>query len=232
MAAAEDMATCNTTVLKNTADEATTNGRISVHFGSCNTGVTVNIASSTFLVSSPPSSFPPCVLLRALFEPISPSALGNFPPNTPKNTNAAIHSAVVVAIPAPIGPIPNCATNTTSNTKFTAFDPNNTNVGVLASKYPLKIPLDALHANTAGAASALTVKNSSAYRSASGPVAPVPMTCSKGALYSKSAAARTLPRTKARPSAWPPTKAAPASSPRPLRLATRGAVAVARKLKT
>ena len=87
------------------------------------------------------------------------SALGNLPLNTPKKHKAAIHSATVVAIPAPRGPIPKWATSITSNSKFTALLPKSIKVGVLVSKYPLITPFDAEQSKTAGAANARTVKN-------------------------------------------------------------------------
>mmetsp|Transcript_10481 Transcript_10481/g.15746 ORF Transcript_10481/g.15746 Transcript_10481/m.15746 type:complete len:95 (-) Transcript_10481:281-565(-) len=84
IAAAELMATCKTIERRKTADDATTKGRISIHFGNSKTG--------TILPDS----------LGFVFDPIFfPSALGNLPARTPKKHNAAIHSATVVAIPAP-----------------------------------------------------------------------------------------------------------------------------------
>ena len=107
---------------------------------------------------------------------------------------------------------------------------SNINVGVLVSRYPRSIPLDAEQSNTAGAANARTIKNWSAYVYAIGPVIDVPMTCNNGDRYTSSIIISIVPNTIDNDNACPPTWHAPLSSPVARLPATKGEVDVAKKL--
>mmetsp|Transcript_25416 Transcript_25416/g.39111 ORF Transcript_25416/g.39111 Transcript_25416/m.39111 type:complete len:212 (-) Transcript_25416:15-650(-) len=133
---------------------------------------------------------------------------------------------------APNGPIPMPATRTISRAILTEFATTSTTMGVLVSKYPRKTPVDADMQNIAGAANARVTKKSVAYPFAIGPVMPVPISARRGCCNTKSPMATTAPKANAKVNACPPSSKASLSLPDARRDATKGVVAVHRKLNT
>ena len=84
---------------------------------------------------------------------------------------------------------------------------------------------------TAGAAKARIPKKERAYSLAVAPVMPVPINSSKGCSKARITIVMRLPRNRANERACPPTAMAPASFPAARCDATKGVVAVQKKLK-
>ena len=88
--------------------------------------------------------------------------LGMSPFSTAKSVKAEIHSVVVVAMAAPVGPNLRPTIKVVSKTQFKVLAVNKTPTGVLVSINPLKTPVLADIVKTAGAASARIHKKLSA----------------------------------------------------------------------
>mmetsp|Transcript_3768 Transcript_3768/g.10724 ORF Transcript_3768/g.10724 Transcript_3768/m.10724 type:complete len:262 (-) Transcript_3768:259-1044(-) len=243
MAAAPAIDSCNIKVRTKTDDEATTSGCISSQLGIFSAGVTAIFDSRSDKSESPDSSRISicCVVLdtsQFVVEcrpgwllPSFPSTEGIMPAKINNSDTAHIHSVVVVAMAAPLGPIRSHQIKTTSREILTRFEPSNITKVVLVSKYPLKIPVEAELTNTAGAAIARTPRKDNAYERAAIPVFPIPIAFNKGSEKPTKTPERVIPRSIARLSACPPISIAPRSSPAARRCETSGVVTVHRKLK-
>ena len=110
-AAAVDKESCSTRVRKKTDEEATSNGFISEKLGMDKAGTTESHSSVVFA-----------------------AAVGRRPASTERNKPALIHSAVVVAMAAPIGPNPDQTISSKSSTRLITLAKINTNMGVFVSR--------------------------------------------------------------------------------------------------
>jgi hypothetical protein len=124
-AAAVESDSCKTRERRNTDDDATINGFTSSHGGIDKDGTTY--------MGWPFSLVP--------LEANWPSAEESFPAKTAKKRRALIHSAVVVAIAAPCGPMWKFAMRTTSSAKLTRLAKTRIKIGLLVSRYPQRMPV-------------------------------------------------------------------------------------------
>mmetsp|Transcript_22429 Transcript_22429/g.45768 ORF Transcript_22429/g.45768 Transcript_22429/m.45768 type:complete len:156 (+) Transcript_22429:633-1100(+) len=140
MAAAPAMESCSMKDRTKTEDEATISGCVASQLGILQIGVTTVFCCSGDGLEAPEASVASIGLVlldvSSLFWllPSIPSTDGIFPAKINNNDRAQIHSAVVVAIAAPVGPMRSHQIKTTSNDTLTRFEKTKTAKVVLVSR--------------------------------------------------------------------------------------------------